>query len=125
MKANIFAKKFFAIKYLRNLPLTENLLLFFLLNYLNYYLSHFRSLKSGQGRKSRSGKSQSPRRATTGATADEPLVKIRRTSMSRTRTNQKLPPLPQVAKRSFTGNRSMPTPGKSMEHKLPPTAVTK
>ncbi|KAF7632288.1 hypothetical protein Mgra_00008297 [Meloidogyne graminicola] len=85
----------------------------------------WRSLKSGQGRKSRSGKSQSPRRATTGATADEPLVKIRRTSMSRTRTNQKLPPLPQVAKRSFTGNRSMPTPGKSMEHKLPPTAVTK
>lgn len=82
-----------------------------------------RSLKSG--RKSRSGKSQSPRRATTGATADEPLTKMRRTSMSRTRASQKLPPLPQVAKRSFTGNRSMPTPSKSMEQKLPPTGVAK
>uniref|UniRef100_A0A1I8C0T6 Coiled-coil domain-containing protein 169 n=1 Tax=Meloidogyne hapla TaxID=6305 RepID=A0A1I8C0T6_MELHA len=83
----------------------------------------WRSLKSG--RKSRSGKSQSPRRATTGATADEPLTKMRRTSMSRTRASQKLPPLPQVAKRSFTGNRSMPTPSKSMEQKLPPTGVAK
>ncbi|CAK5033703.1 unnamed protein product [Meloidogyne enterolobii] len=80
-----------------------------------------RSLKSG--RKSRSGKSQSPRRA--GAAADEPLTKMRRTSMSRTRATQKLPPLPQTSKRSFTGNRSMPTPSKSMEQKLPPTGITK
>nr|CAD2161392.1 unnamed protein product [Meloidogyne enterolobii] len=81
----------------------------------------WRSLKSG--RKSRSGKSQSPRRA--GAAADEPLTKMRRTSMSRTRATQKLPPLPQTSKRSFTGNRSMPTPSKSMEQKLPPTGITK
>ena len=83
----------------------------------------FRSAKSGLGRKSRSGKSQSPLRFNA---HDEPPNKMQRTSVSRTRGTQRLPPLPSAQnskKQRPIGVPRTNTAPTVKEHRLPPTAV--